>query len=236
MVTRAMFRTLALKRASTYSECILPGEPMIYSVKLKHANRRITFNKVRTEEFKRILKCFYPNYRNKTVPIVILVRFYVSPRQSAEVGWKDVRSEKKPAIGSFEIADYLLAFMEILKDTVFKHYQQIVKIDVQKFYSKNPRTCFKIMTWSDYGEFQNTHPDNAEGKGLGARRKSRVLQSKLDGNVQGSGLREKASERNRRGTSTWAVVSDISLQDTSKQHGEGSEATAASHDASPNTP
>lgn len=147
--TKRFYRQLIIKKASTYNECTIPGEPMIYSVKYRYEGRKITQNESMERDFRKILRCFYPIFAIDA-PLVLQVRFYVTPSFASTASAMEVRREKTPAIENFEVCEYLLSFLEMLKKSILQRYGQLVKIDVEKYYSDNPRTVFKMLTWSDY--------------------------------------------------------------------------------------
>lgn len=236
MVTKKFLNQLALKKAAVFSECEIPGEPMIFSHKLQHKARMLTINHVRGKDYGRILRCFYPRFSTEEIPVVVLVRFYVTPRKNAPAGWDEVRTDKVTATHSYELCDYLLAFLEIIKNALLKTYTQIVKIDAVKFYSKRPRTCFKIMTWSDYGQFQNNYTVDAKAKGFGTRGKIRFLQPKPKGDGQDHAAGEEPVKRRGGRASARPSASDLPLPSTSPRDMQGTEAPTETHDPAQQAP
>lgn len=139
------------------SELTLPGEPLIYSLKIAVGSRHHHLQFFRNMKFKSVLRCYFREYKAKTTPVVIIVRFYVSPPSSVKIKFADLRKEKTPAVQSYEIADYVLSFMEMLHNNLFSNYKQIVKVDAEKYYSNNPRTVFKFMRWENYLQVCDTN-------------------------------------------------------------------------------
>lgn len=130
-------------------EITLPGEPLIYSIKERLSNRIDPKDHFRNRMHVPRLRCEFPAYFNPNSPVVLLVNFYVSPFPFADVSEKAVKSEAV-AVHAYELCEYLLSFMEMLSKTLVSTYRQIVKIDCEKYYSKEPRTVVKFMSWSNY--------------------------------------------------------------------------------------
>lgn len=143
------------------AELVLPGEPLIYSIKYTIGSRTRSVQFFRDMKWKSLLKSFFPSYYRTSVPVVIFVLFYVSPPSHVNVKQADLKKETIPAVHSYEICEYLLSFLEMLHRVLINSYRQVVKIDVQKFYSANPRTVFKFMKWDQYVYLQShnsVHP------------------------------------------------------------------------------
>ena len=130
-------------------EITLPGEPLIYSIKERLSNRVDSKDHFRNRMHVPRLRCEFPAYFNPNSPVVLLVNFYVSPFPFADVSEKAVKSESV-AVHAYELCEYLLSFMEMMSKTLVSTYRQIVKIDCEKYYSKEPRTVVKFMSWSNY--------------------------------------------------------------------------------------
>lgn len=111
------------------------------------------------------------------IPVVLLIKLYVTPQRKG-VSKAALRKENVPAVHSYEIVDYLLSFMELLLYKLITSYRQIVKIEVQKFYSDRPRTTFKFMRWEHYVIYKNQNPDNAKAESRAQTRKKRRIQPK----------------------------------------------------------
>lgn len=158
-------RSKMFNREGIEAELELPGEPNIYSIKLNIAKRMYSIQFFRNMKFKSILKCFFLSYLKTNTPVVIVVKFYVSPPSHVKVSKRELNKETVPAVNSWELCDYLLSFMEMLHHVLINSYRQIVKIDAEKFYSSNPRTVFKFMSWSHYVMLQNSNPVHSSDKG-----------------------------------------------------------------------
>lgn len=154
-------------------ELELPGEPMIYSVKLDIARRKYTIQFFRNEKWRSLLKCYFRSYFKTTTPVVLVIRFYVSPPSYVQVSARDLRSEAIPAVRSFELCDYLLSFLEMLHHVLINSYRQFAKIDAEKYYSDNPRTIFKFMKWDHYVKLKDRDSSNSKAQGLGASKQAR---------------------------------------------------------------
>lgn len=169
-------------------ELVLPGEPMIYSIKYNIGSRRHSVQFFRNEKWKSLLKCFFRSYYSTKTPVVLIVRFYVSPPGSVKIRASDLKKESIPAVKSFEMCDYLLSFLEMLHHVLVNSYRQFVKIDAEKYYSDNPRTVFQFMKWDHYDKLQNNNTIHTEGQGICASGKVRSLQSKRKKHVHNAGL------------------------------------------------
>ena len=159
-----------LTSSAVASELVLPGEPLIYSIKYKVGQRSHTTQFFRNMQWKSLLKCWFRSQYNTKTPVVIVVRFYVSPPSNVNVKAADLKKELTPAVHSYEVCDYLLSFLEMLHHALINSYRQVVKVDVEKFYSAEPRTVFKFMTWSQHVKLQASNPLYAEAKGIGEDR------------------------------------------------------------------
>lgn len=143
------------------NEMELPGEPLIYSLKQTVGSRMLTHDFFRNQQWSSLLKCHFPSYYRVTVPVVLMVKFYVTPPPSVHVSDRTLKAETMYATRSFEVCDYLLSFLEMIMHVLINSYRQVVKIEVDKFYSSNPRTVFKFMKLSHYVKlYRNTavHP------------------------------------------------------------------------------
>lgn len=156
----------------------LPGEPMIYSIKYCLKDRRTSVQFLRNMQWKSMLKCFFMSYYRTKIPVVLIVRFYVTPPSYDKVSKSDLKKETVPATRSFEIFEYLLAFIEMLMHVLINSYRQIVKIDAEKYYSNNPRTDFKFMKWDHYVYLQNNDTENTKSKVFLANRAVWTVQPK----------------------------------------------------------
>lgn len=160
------------------NELTLPGEPLIYSIKYPVGNRTRSVQFYRNMQWKSLLKSFFRSYYNTKTPLVLLVRFYVSPPSSVKIPPKQLQAESIPAVQSYEICDYLLSFQEMLMHVLINSYRQFVKIDVEKYYSSNPRTVFKFMHWDHYVVLQNNNSDNSESESVSEDLQELFLQPK----------------------------------------------------------
>lgn len=162
-------------RPALEAEYTMAGEPLIYSIKYAPRHRMRPVHFFRTIQHRSMIRCYFDDYRRADIPVVLLVRFYVSPPEQETVPPADLQSEKRAAVKAHELCDYLLAFLEVLKDALVHNYRQFVKIDAQKFYSSNPRTVFQFIRYDYYVKLQNRDPANAETQSVSAVRvKGRV--------------------------------------------------------------
>lgn len=142
----------------------LPGEPTIYSIKYSLRDRRLTVQFLRSCQWRSVLKSYFRSFMFKGQAVAVIVRFYVSPPEEEREA-KKYRKDNCPAVYSYEICDYLLSFLEMLHHVLINSYRQIVKVDAEKFYSKDPRTEMQFMLWSEYEKLSNQNPVHAKSKG-----------------------------------------------------------------------
>lgn len=173
---------MILSSGLSKNEFSFPGEPMIYSIKYSVGMRRKTICSIRNKKLFAHLKCLLPAYTKDKTPVILSVVLFVTPFPELEISQKDVKSEKIPAVYSYELCDYLLSLLEMIKGTLFKSYQQVVHIDIQKFYSAEPRTVFKFMKWDHYVNSQDSNSDNPKTKSKRKVSQSSLLQSECTGN------------------------------------------------------
>jgi len=165
-----------LASGAVEAELVLAGEPLIYSIKYKVGQRSHSTQFFRNMKWRSLLKCWFRSQYNTKTPVVIAVRFYVSPPSNVSIKAADLKKESTPAVHSFEVCDYLLSFFEMLHHVLINSYKQIVKVDVEKFYSAEPRTVFKFMTWSQHVKLQAGNPPHAEAKRIGEDRQVSDIQ------------------------------------------------------------
>jgi len=155
-----------LARDLAFNDFTIPGEPLIYSIKCRIGTRKRTSDYYRNIQWRSILKCRLAEYLNSKIPVVIFVKFYVSPPDHVKTDKINLRKENTPATQCFEVLDYTLSFLEILHKAMFSCYKQIVKIEIEKFYSSRPRTVFKFMKWDHYVDIQNNNPLRSKAKSI----------------------------------------------------------------------
>lgn len=193
------------------NEFVIPGEPMIYSVKYTLGERKRPATVFRNQQWKSILKCSMPSYYNTNTPVVLIVRFFVSPPSYVSLSSQVLKKEKTEAVRSFELCDYLLSFMEILHHVLINSYRQIVKIDARKTYSSNPRITFKFMSHAHYVQLQDNNTDNTNSQSSSKAREKNTLQPKQKGNDGSKKLRDKAAGRKNATTNEGALVGDATF-------------------------
>lgn len=171
------FRHLIKVRKAIELELELPGEPLIYSIKYPVGKKRLGLNVFRNKKWASMIRCYFRSQIRTNAPVVVIVRFYVTPPENIKVSAKDLRSELVPALPGFEICDYLLSFHEILYNVLITTYRQIVKVDASKFYSNRPRTVFQFMTWEQYVYLKNYDSVHAKTKGVSPTKEKKCIQS-----------------------------------------------------------
>ena len=177
------------------AELVLPGEPLIYSIKYSVGSRTRSTQFFRDQKWKSLLKSFFRSYYRTNVPVVVVVSFFVSPPETVNIKSADLKKESVPAVYSYEVCDYLLSFLEMLHHVLINSYRQVVKIDVQKFYSANPRTVFKFMKWEHYVNLQNHNSIHSKGQSIDQNREALLLQPKCEGNASNEESRQGSSDR-----------------------------------------
>jgi hypothetical protein len=135
-----------------------------------------------------MLKCVFPSYigykdKSSKVPVVLFVRFYVAPPSTVEISAAKLKAENIPAAESHELCEYFLSFMEMLHGVLINSYRQIVKVDMEKFYSDNPRTVMNFMRYENYVELSNYHTLHAETKSECTDGQARSLQPECERDV-----------------------------------------------------
>jgi hypothetical protein len=100
-------------------ELCLPGEPLIYSIKDPVAMRTRPLTYFRNKKFRSIIKCSLPAYHAPKHSLVIVLRLFVTPPRNKQLTPKELRSESIPANYAYELCDYLLSFLEMLKGALF---------------------------------------------------------------------------------------------------------------------
>lgn len=207
-------RQKLLALAPVDAELVLPGEPMIYSIKYSIGSRTRSTQFFRDQKWKSLLKSYFRSYYKTNIPVVVVVSFFVSPPDAVNIKPVDLKKESVPAVYSYEVCDYLLSFLEMLHHVLINSYRQVVKIDVQKFYSSNPRTVFKFMKWDQYVDLQNHNTIHAKSQKFSENRKVWELQPEFQGNAQDEAIREGESQGTELSDNDRSVASDSPLQNT----------------------
>lgn len=168
-------------------EMTLPEEPLLYSYKYSLRNRRRCVNFFRDKKFRSFLRTHFNSYCFTKVPVVVLVKFYVTPPSETKIKAADLRKEQTPAVEAYELCDFLLSFLEMLRSVLFSAYKQICKIDTEKYYSNNPRTCFRFMKWSDYVARKIRYSTDTEAESVCAAKRVQSLQPVCKGHEEPEG-------------------------------------------------
>ena len=178
---RIIKESILTNRRAIEAELVLQGEPLIYSIKYSLGTRTRSVQFFRDMKWKALIQSIFRNYCSAKVPVVVIVKFYVSPPDYVHVSDSEVRKETVPAVHSYELCDYCLSFLEMLHHVLVNSYRQIVKIDMVKFYSHNPRTVFQFMKWDQYVRLQSKDPVQPKSQGIRKNRTARPLQPELQG-------------------------------------------------------
>jgi Holliday junction resolvase RusA-like endonuclease len=150
--------------AAVDAPLVLPGEPMIYSIKYNIGSRTRSIQFFPDMKWKSLLKSFFRSYYKTSVPVVVVVTFFVSPPEHVNIKQADLKKETVPAVHFYEVCDYLLSFLEMLHHVLINSYRQVVKVEVQKFYSAEPRTVFQFMKWEHYVNVKDNNTIHTESK------------------------------------------------------------------------
>ncbi len=185
-------------------ELVMPGEPMIYSIKYPVGRRTRGVQFFRNMKWKSLLKTFFRSFYRTSVPLVVIVRFFVTPPENVKLSTTVLRQESVPAVMSYEICDYTLSFLEMLHHVLFNSYRQVVKLDAEKFYSDNPRTVVKFMKWDEHVKLPILQTNNAKAESVSTDGEGSVVQSK----------RKRNGGRNKVPTETLQGQADASNEGT----------------------
>jgi hypothetical protein len=193
---------------------VMFGEPLIYSIKFSLGERRLPVQFFRDRQWRSRIRCWFSSHFGFYTPVVVLVKFYVSyqplktlkPLTDAQVA-----SESIPAVHSWELADLEMSYLEALKFSLLTSYRQIVKLDMCKYYSKNPRTVMQILPWSHYVDLLDNYPDQTKSESLDKDGKRKGVQPKRKGHDADNEVRKKAVGRPRGSTLKRSSVNDRAL-------------------------
>lgn len=171
-----------IQRKKLYNPAIeytmtIPFEPLLFSIKSELVGRRHALQYFRNKQWYSILKCRFPAYTKKHIPVVLMIKFYVPPPEWLKITKDELKKEKTPAVESPELAEYMLSFLEMLYNCLIRSYSQVVKVDMCKFYSKNPRTSFRFMKWSNYEALLVQSANYTQAENVSADRPLPKLQS-----------------------------------------------------------
>lgn len=147
---------------------IVDEEPLIYSFKYSLNMRKLPVHHFKKKQWTGVLRSLADASYYTTTPMVLFVTFYVSPPEDEVISQSALKREKTPAVMSYELCDYLLSFMEMLYKVLIASYRQIVKVDMEKFYSDKPRTEFRLIRYKIYkskdSNAKDKDTDNTEGE------------------------------------------------------------------------
>ena len=195
----------------------IPGEPMPYSIKYGVGKRTRDIRFFRNKQWSSILKCHFLAFHHAYTPVVVLVRFYCSPPDDVEIDADKIKKEQTPAVFCLEPCEYGLSFLEMLKDVLMKTYRQVVKLDIEKYYSNKPRTVFKFMKWDHYVKFRDSNTLHSETKRISKMGKKRSVQPQLRGHEASKGVGPVSapiSSGTRRTTPELSSSSNNAVQDS----------------------
>lgn len=195
---------------------VLPGEPLIYSVK-EFGARLTSAQTLQNESRRHLLKSYFRSFYKRDEAMVLFVRFFVSPLECFDVKQLDIAKER-PAALSFEVVDYLLAFIEMLRLSLVPCYRQYCKIDCEKYYSEDPRTEFKLMSWSDYVKLYKANDTlHATCEKYDKKGQVQFLQPKRKGDAANKALSRKMDAKKSAKYSDRALASDSPLSATLRE-------------------
>ena len=180
-ITKARLRRIELLKNFHPEAFVMDEEPELYSHNSPLPGREVKRSEFRNRKFYSMIRCVFLEVKNLQIPIVVIVRFFLTPPAFVKLSKKQLKADNIPALECMEICDYLLSFLELLNASLLQNYRQIVKIDAEKYYSDCPRTVFKFLTWDQYVNFQNKVNNNPEGESVGKTGSAWSLQSKRKG-------------------------------------------------------
>lgn len=192
-------------------ELVMPGEPMIYSLKYPVGRRTRGVQFFRNMKWKSLLKTFFRSFYRTNIPLVVIVRFYVTPPENVVLSAKTLRQESMPAVMSYEICDYTLSFLEMLHHVLFNSYKQVVKLDAVKFYSDNPRTVVQFMKWDEHVKLQSSNTNHTKAKSISTDGKGSMVQSKRKRNGRGNKVSTEEVQGKADASSEGTTACDSSL-------------------------
>lgn len=195
-------------------EFVIPGEPMIFSMKYMIGDRHLTSDVFRNQAFFSILKSSLPAYTKPDTPLSLEITFFVSPPNNQDIDPKACKSDKVHAVRSFELCDYLLSFQEMLMSCLIKTYKQFCHISAKKFYSNNPRTSFRIAPYARYKRSKNFDSMAAQAKKFCTLLERKSLLSEFKRDVENKRKRKVADNWSVGDTVYLPYPCDCSLQNT----------------------
>lgn len=142
------------------------GEPLPFSILEKIGTRKRPLQFFRNKQWRSHLRCIFRVIWDTKTPVVVIATFYVSPPDHVKISAKKLKEETIPAALSHELFEYGMTLLNMLNKALFYSYRQIVKLDMEKYYSNRPRTVLKYMTWNDYVDLQNYDPDQTQAESL----------------------------------------------------------------------
>lgn len=162
---------------------LLRGEPLLYSLKQPEGYEKDRFalknlKKLRLKQFFGAIRSTFMAELDQKTPVVFIIKLFVSPHPCVPVDHKDVISEKTPAVGTYELCEYLLSFLELMRDTLYSSHRQICAIEIEKHYSLKPRIEFQYMRYPSYVELKNDHRRYTQAKMLSKLREKWLVQQK----------------------------------------------------------
>lgn len=183
MSLKNIIREQKILSNASASEFVIPGEPMIYSIKYVLDNNQRSSQTYRNEQWKSILRSVFKSYLSSKTPVVLCLTFYVSPPERENIAYDKLREEKTYATRSYELCDYLLSFQEMLLRVLINSYRQIVRIEAEKYYSANPRTVMRFYSVETYEKLRNKNPPRPKSKSIDKTKQKRPLQSECERDV-----------------------------------------------------
>ena len=221
MSLKSRIRYSNLMKIISKYQLVMPGEPMIYSVKFKIGARQHERQYFEKKKWASILRCVFPSFWKTQTPVVLIATLYVSPPPYVKVTESQLKLERTPAVHSFELADYYLFLADMIIHNLVNSHRQVVKIDITKFYSKKPRTILKFLSWSNYVKLQNGDTLDPETESLrnddSKRRKKKLCEHVLCGNDKNKKLCKESVKRSGRTSIHRTASCNSSFRDSSVQ-------------------
>jgi hypothetical protein len=194
MSLRQIIKRAKLYKTEDRKNCLeIPETPMLFSIE-EEAYRNTPPEELRNMKFYGILKSWFESYMDCTQPVVVKVIFYIKPMKSFEPSPEALKLEKSPAVCGPELCDFMLSFLEMIRGTLITCCRQIVRIEMEKYYSNKPRTFFKLIPWSEHIELQRKDTAQTDPEGVSNSNKSSRVQPKRARNVESTKKHTKAND------------------------------------------
>jgi hypothetical protein len=151
--------------SALFNEFTITGSPLEFTAftefdeRLNNATPR-----KRKRMFAPLIRSTMPTFNLSDTPVCLFVRFFVRPPDHVDVADELLEAETVPATECAELCEYFLSLLDFFRDVVIHSYKQIVKVEMDKFYSNRPRTVFQIMKFEHYVTYKDVRPIHTQSK------------------------------------------------------------------------